>query len=591
LIPTGTNLQQKKIPQATLYLIVSNFAIFFLQSLLLNQSSEIPLFLSFGSGNIGLIGLFTSMFLHHDFLHITFNMLYLWVFGPPLEDRIGKKLLLKYYLIGGVAASLFELIVSYLQNPLDTYCSIGASGSVSAIMAIYLYRCYFSKLKMSVTLYLPFSISLPAAPLLILWFCLNVYSGCLAFTTPSNIGHWAHIGGFLFGLAVGRFKKYGHEGTVERYSDKVLKEITEKGGWKDAESEKELLKLLDLNPQDPDMHLQLGRYYHEHDRDDEAAVSYRNAIQKFFPINPLFASYVLLEYGETFGKAISPHYHLKAGDALSMNGDAEDAYKVIKPVVQAVDQGQINERIQVLIIKLCKALSKEEELAHSLRWFSKTYPASRYRKELTEALGKNPEELFLSKKPLPATPEPIKEAVVVGQEAGPREIFTLKAFHKLMNIVVDPLFLFVWLTLETVVTTILLDRSIGPGLELTLFFISFVFVAFLRASWSDSGRDVEVNEVTKRLEMDAAAAYDSAVNAERRKDYLTAVEFYEKVLFYDPLKLQARCNLANVYLDQLNDHVNGKKHLELLMKTAPKYHQFYRHAVEKLTFLHQSPFR
>jgi membrane associated rhomboid family serine protease len=582
MIPTGTNLERKYMPQATIGLIIANIAIFFCQSLLISSSREIPMFLRFGSGNVGLIGLFTSMFFHADLFHLTFNMLFLWVFGPPLEDRVGKKLFLKYYIGGGVAANIFALVIYALQDNGRNYTSIGASGAVSAIMAIYVYRCYYSKVKMSVTLYLPFTISLPAAPFLILWYFLpEVYQGILSLSTPTNIGHWAHVGGFLFGLVVGRRNRYGHEAAVERYSDKVLKEITEKGGWKDADSEEELLKLLELNPQDPDMHLQLGRYYNENNRELEAEASYRNAIQQYFLANQLYASYVLLEYVETCGATISPHYHLRAGEALTKNGDLEEAYRVIKPFVQATEPGQINEKLHVLFIKLCKALSKEE-LAESLVRFSQGYPANRYGKELTAALSKKPEELFPRKKTFSAAPIPVKEEETVIREKGALEEFALKAFQKLMDIIVDPLFLNTWILPLSIVYALVPAKLITLSVQLTFLCTALFFTGFYRFFRSNSVRDVEGNSSAKRLRMDLSTAFDNAVRAEQDEDYSRAAEFYEKVLYYDPFMFQARRNLATIYLDRLNDRTNGKKHLHVLMKMAPKDHHYYQYAVEKM---------
>lgn len=590
MIPTGTNLEQKNTPQATIAVIFANVAIFIFQSLLLNTSDEIPLFFGFGSGSISPIGLFTSIFLHADLFHITFNMLFLWVFGPPLEDRVGKKSFLKYYILGGVAANLFSLVVNYVHNPTFKYAGIGASGAVSAVMAIYLYRCYYSKLKMFMTLYLPFNISLPAAPLLILWFLPQVYDGIRSLDKPTGTDYWAHVGGFIFGLAIGRINKYGHEGAVEYYSDKVLKEITQTGGggWKSVECEKELLKLLNLSPQDPDLHLQLGRYYHEHDRNDEATVSYRNAIQRFFLTNSLYASYVLLEYGETFGKTISPHYHLRAAEALSINGEMEEAYRIIKPVISSPEPGQVNEKIQVLFIKLCKALSKEDEVVDSLNRFNETYAASKYKKELTESLNKKPEGIFLRNKALSVASQPIKMNGDANQEDGVLETYTFMSFHKLMDTIVDPLFLSSWLILVTIVNTIAPEGLRDLSVQVVVFCISFIPAVFYRSYMSGSARNIKVDAVTKRLELEMSATYDNAVCAEQSKDYLKASALYEKVLLYDPFKLQARFNLANIYLDHLNDQVNGKKHLQLLIKMAPKYHHFYQKALEKNNRIHKN---
>src|SRR3990172_5517052 len=135
MLPVGTTLEQKRFPQATATIIIATVVVFLWEGSLDYLLGERMRLLAFGLGNLGLIGLFTSIFLHADIFHIVFNMLFLWVFGPPVEDRVGKKLFFVYYLGAGVAANIFEVLVDVIHNPDSNMVGIGASGAVSGIMA------------------------------------------------------------------------------------------------------------------------------------------------------------------------------------------------------------------------------------------------------------------------------------------------------------------------------------------------------------------------------------------------------------------------------------------------------------------------
>jgi membrane associated rhomboid family serine protease len=145
--------------------------------------------------------MFTSMFLHGDWLHFGVNMLFLWVFGANIEDRFGHFRYLLFYLIAGIAAI-------WLQVAIDTASevpTIGASGAIAGVLGAYLLLYPFSRIR---TLFIFFFITivrLPAILLLGLWFLLQFFSG-IGTLGPSSqeagVAYWAHIGGFLFGMGV-----------------------------------------------------------------------------------------------------------------------------------------------------------------------------------------------------------------------------------------------------------------------------------------------------------------------------------------------------------------------------------------------------
>lgn len=145
--------------------------------------------------------MFTSMFLHGDWLHFGFNMLFLWVFGDNIEDRFGHVRYLLFYLVAGIAAI-------WLQVAVDTTSevpTIGASGAIAGVLGAYLLLYPFSRVRTIFFFIFIVVVRVPAVVLLGLWFLLQFFSG-IGTLGPSSqeagVAYWAHIGGFLFGTAV-----------------------------------------------------------------------------------------------------------------------------------------------------------------------------------------------------------------------------------------------------------------------------------------------------------------------------------------------------------------------------------------------------
>ncbi len=144
-------------------------------------------------------GLVTSQFLHADVLHIVFNMLFLWVFGNNIEDRLGRLRFLPFYLLCGIAAGLAQALV----DPTSSVPLIGASGAISGILGAYL--VLYPRVRVW-TVVLPFfflPFRLPAWIWLAIYFALQfVYLGESSTADGSGVAYMAHIGGFVAGAAL-----------------------------------------------------------------------------------------------------------------------------------------------------------------------------------------------------------------------------------------------------------------------------------------------------------------------------------------------------------------------------------------------------
>jgi membrane associated rhomboid family serine protease len=145
----------------------------------------------------------TSLFLHGGWLHVGGNMLYLWIFGDNVEDRLGHVRFLIFYLVCGVAASL----VHVLANPASTVPTIGASGAIAGVLGAYFLLYPKSRVLTLVPLgfYLQV-VQLPAFFLLGFWFLLQFIVGAVSLGARNaggaGVAWWAHVGGFAAGAGL-----------------------------------------------------------------------------------------------------------------------------------------------------------------------------------------------------------------------------------------------------------------------------------------------------------------------------------------------------------------------------------------------------
>jgi len=144
----------------------------------------------------------SSLFLHADVWHIGFNLLFLWIFGNNIEDRLGRPVFLAFYIAGGVVAAAAQVLVA----PDSAVPLIGASGAIAAVLGAYLVLYPRARVLSLVYFGLFFQLlQVPAIALLGLWFLIQVV-GALQASGPAGDGGvalFAHIGGFVLGLAVG----------------------------------------------------------------------------------------------------------------------------------------------------------------------------------------------------------------------------------------------------------------------------------------------------------------------------------------------------------------------------------------------------
>jgi membrane associated rhomboid family serine protease len=147
--------------------------------------------------------IFTAMFLHGGWAHILGNMLYLWVFGDNVEDRLGHGRFLVFYLMCGTAAFLVHSFFS----PEAELPAIGASGAIAGVLGAYLVLFPRSRVMTLIPIFfIPWFVEIPAVVYLGFWFILQLFNGTLELSTEAGqmggVAWWAHAGGFVTGIVL-----------------------------------------------------------------------------------------------------------------------------------------------------------------------------------------------------------------------------------------------------------------------------------------------------------------------------------------------------------------------------------------------------
>jgi membrane associated rhomboid family serine protease len=222
MIPLRDVIPSRTTPFVTVTLIAINVVVF-LYELVLGRGLESFLY-AYGlvPAEFSVPTLFTSMFLHGGFLHVAGNMLYLWIFGDNVEDRMGHGRFLIFYLIcGGVAAAAQTLAV-----PESTVPMVGASGAVAGVMGAYFVLYPHSRIVTLLPIFFFIQlIEVPALVFLGIWFVLQLLSGVGSIAASAadgvtgGIAFWAHVAGFVAGLVGVRVFRRPERQRVEWWND------------------------------------------------------------------------------------------------------------------------------------------------------------------------------------------------------------------------------------------------------------------------------------------------------------------------------------------------------------------------------------
>ena len=205
MIPLGdADRRPVRIPLVTIAIIAVNALMFLLElaggDTFINQWALVPAQIVAGRDWITIL---TAMFMHAGWLHIIGNMVFFWAFGPEIEDVMGPVRYLIFYLLGGLVATTTQILAA----PNSTVPNLGASGAIAAVMGVFLITYPRDRIRTVLLLGWFSRITfIPAIVLVGIWFLIQVFSqiGALAQTQAGGVAYMAHIGGFVFGLLLGR---------------------------------------------------------------------------------------------------------------------------------------------------------------------------------------------------------------------------------------------------------------------------------------------------------------------------------------------------------------------------------------------------
>jgi membrane associated rhomboid family serine protease len=218
MIPIRQTLPQHATPVVNRTLVAVNVAIF-IAMLFLGQQAEVLIntlgFIPARLANPAADGvtrlevagtLITSLFLHGGVVHLLGNMIYLWVFGGPVEDALGHTRYLIFFILCGVVGSLAHTMIF----PRSAVPSIGASGSIAGVLGAFLVLRPRARIITLFPLVFYWAMAeIRAVVFLPIWFAMQFFSGFLALAAAARttevvgVAWWAHVGGFVFGAVVG----------------------------------------------------------------------------------------------------------------------------------------------------------------------------------------------------------------------------------------------------------------------------------------------------------------------------------------------------------------------------------------------------
>jgi membrane associated rhomboid family serine protease len=220
MIPLGdASRRPMHFPIATVTIITINILVFMLELAggddFILRWSLVPADIVAGQNWVTIL---TSMFMHEGWEHILGNMVFLWAFGPEIEDVMGTGRYLLFYLLGGLAATFAQIIV----DPTSTIPNLGASGAIASVMGAFLVTYPRDQIRTVVLLGWSARVTfVPAALMVGLWIVTQFFSevGSLMQMDTSGVAYMAHIGGFAFGAITARLFESSSRVEEKRWRD------------------------------------------------------------------------------------------------------------------------------------------------------------------------------------------------------------------------------------------------------------------------------------------------------------------------------------------------------------------------------------
>ena len=217
MIPLRDVIPSRTTPGVTVTLITLNILVYLFQLMLTERGQE-AFILGFGlvPAYFSLVNVFTAMFVHGGFAHLAGNLLFLWIFGDNVEDRLGHVRFLIFYFACGLVAAFSQAVL----DPDSLVPMVGASGAIAGVMGAYLVLYPHSRVIMLFPFPL-FVFELPALVFLVIWFLMQFLNGINQLplfeqdAISGGVAFWAHVMGFVAGLILVFFMRRPERTKVE----------------------------------------------------------------------------------------------------------------------------------------------------------------------------------------------------------------------------------------------------------------------------------------------------------------------------------------------------------------------------------------
>ena len=417
-LPVGTDRRRRHVPWVTWLLIAFNVLVYVGTVLysrqylpdglslvhdLVSGPSDPYLFSSWGflPETPSLPRLFLSLFLHVSLSHLFWNMAFLWLFGPHVEDALGPLSYLALYLGGGLAAGVMHTAIKWLI-PAQRYTLgeplVGASGAISAIVAPFAVRYHRAQIRL---VWLPGllarsdwgQLEVPALAGLALWLLQNLAGAIksLLFPGTGGVAYWAHLGGFAFGVfasEVGGLLRDGRQ-------DYLLQEARLAASQGDdlvPVAVQKYRAFLNRAPNNLSIHIELARALAGQSEDPEAGR--REAGQELLPAVRSYAkrhqwpdAVRLCAEAEALGLALplTPRERLRLAGAAEEEGEADVAVALLRALLAETPDAPEDEMARLKLGPLLLP-SAPDEVRAVLTTFLEKYPQSHWTPHVRELL-------------------------------------------------------------------------------------------------------------------------------------------------------------------------------------------------------------